>query len=86
MLVLSAENNFETSNPKKVHKKTSTKFSPEQTEAYKEHELVCKEWRVAGRPKDNSHPAKSKKLESQRSLQRISRESEANEAMKNHNE
>ena len=41
---------------------------------------------MAGRPKDNSHPAKSKKLESQRNLQRISKESEANEAMKNHSD
>ena len=50
------------------------------------HEAVCKEWRLAGRPRESSHPLKLKKLESQRNLQRIARESESIIAMKNHNE
>ena len=41
---------------------------------------------MAGRPKENSHPAKANKLESQRSLQKIARETEAKEAMKQHDE
>ena len=87
MLVLCAEQNFETTQPKKSSKqKKSPSFSPEHREAYLKHEVVCKEWRMAGRPSDNSHPAKSRKLESQRNIQRIARDSESAAAVKLHNE
>ena len=67
MLVLCAEQNFDTTQPKKCSKqKKSPKFSPEHRDAYLKHEVICKEWRKAGRPSDNSHPAKIRQQESQR--------------------
>ena len=87
MLVLSAEQNFKTSNPNRVKKtNNSPYFSPELTEAYKTHEKLCKLWRLAGRPSDASHPAKLNKLESQRKMRKIARESESENARKLHNE
>ena len=88
MLVLSAEQNFETSNPKKGHKKKINRpfFSKEHRIAYNEHSSICKEWRLAGRPQEKSHPARAAKLASQRRLQNISRESESSLAIKHHNE
>ena len=88
MLVLSAEQNFETSNPKRGPQKEKKYpyFSKEHTHAYEQHVWICKEWRLAGRPKEISHPAKNAKLLSQRHLQQISRESESSAAIKNHNE
>ena len=86
MLVISAENNFE-------HKKTNTNirsnkpyFSPAHRMAFNTHENVCRQWRLQGRPKDANHPAKIAKLQSQRNLQRISREEESLKAHKNHEE
>ena len=77
MLVLSAEQNFETTNPKKSLKsRNSPRFSPEQRDAYFQHEKVCREWRLAGRPIEKSHPAKIRKLESQRNLQKIAIQSD----------
>jgi hypothetical protein len=88
MLVLSAEHNFETSNPKTVepNKRKYPFFSKEHKNAYKEHEVICKKWRLSGRPKENTHPAKNAKLMSQRNLQKIARDSESSIAIKNHNE
>ena len=88
MLVLSAEHNFETSNPKTGQKKQKKYpfFSKEHKNAYEEHAQICKKWRLAGRPKENSHPAKNDKLMSQRNLQKITRDSESFTAIKNHNE
>ena len=88
MLVMSAEHNFETSNPKKTeNKKTKYPFfTKEHKEAFREHELICKKWRIAGRPSEKSHPAKAAKLISQRNLQRISRESESSASIIQHNE
>ena len=88
ILVLSAEINFETSNPKKTgaKKKSHPFFSKEHKEAFKEHEVICKTWRAAGRPQEKSHPAKYAKLQSQRNLQKIARESESSVAVKQHNE
>ena len=72
-------------------KKTGTKkrfpfFSPEHKDAFKDHEEVYKKWRLAGRPKEKSHPAKSDKLASQRRLQKIARDCEAESALINHEE
>ena len=88
MLVISAEQNFESSNPKvtEINKRKSPFFSKEHRIAYKEHEIICKKWRHAGRPNEISHPAKAAKLTSQRNLQWIARESESSVAIKQHNE
>ena len=55
--------------------RNSPRFPPEQREAYFQHEQVCRE--LAGRPIEKFHPAKIRKLESQRNLQRIVRQSES---------
>ena len=87
MFVLSAELNFETSNPNiSKPQKNYPKFSKELTAAYKNHSKMCDLWRAAGRPRDASHPAKLNKLESQRLMRRIARESEAGHARKLHDE
>ena len=88
MLVISAEQNFETSKPfneKDVKKKKHKMFiSQKHREAYKSHENVCTEWRKQGRPSLSSHPAKIAKTNSQRELQKVAREEEALRAQKNH--
>ena len=61
-------------------------ISPEHKDAFKDHEEVCKKWRLTGRPKEKSHPAKSDKLASQRRLQKIARDCEAESALINHEE
>ena len=87
MLVISAEQNFQTSQPNPNKKKRKfPNFSKEHVDAYNEHEVICKQWRSAGRPQSNLHPAKAAKLSSQRHLQQISREDESNKALKLHNE
>ena len=88
MLVISAEQNFKTSNPKKgqTKQKKSPFFSKEHKNAYAEHVQICKEWRLAGRPVEKSHPAKNAKLLSQRNLQQIARECESSTAIKNDND
>ena len=85
-LVISAEQNFETTKPKTKKKNPFPNFSAERVNAYKLHENICKQWRVAGRPQSNLHPAKAAKLESQRSLQQIARQEDAVKALKNHEE
>ena len=88
MLVLSAEQNFETTNPSNEDKKKKKYpyFSKAHRDAYKEHEIICKKWRSAGRPKEISHPAKAEKLASQRRLQKIARESASSVARAQHDE
>ena len=86
MLVISAENNFETITPKIKPKSGKPFFSLEHKLAYKNHEQVCLDWRKQGRPKNNDHPAKKLKLESQRNLQRIAREAEKEKALQNHDD
>ena len=78
MLVLSAEKNFESSNPKNAPKQKgkSPFFSKDHKDAYHEHELICRKWRLAGRPTELFHPAKAAKLASQRN-QKISRNNES---------
>ena len=85
-LVISAEQNFETSKPKKKKKKPSPVFSKEHINAYKQHEKICQQWRAAGRPQSSLHPAKSAKLASQRNLQQIARQEESIKSLKLHEE
>ena len=86
MLVISAENNFVTSRPKIKSSQDKSLFSAEHKKAYKKHENICNERRKQGRPKDPKNPIKRMKLESQRNLQKISREEESSVAPKNHDE
>jgi hypothetical protein len=59
MLVLSAIQNFETTQPQKTPPlKKSPTFSSEHRQAYLKHESICRECRKAGRPGERSHPAK----------------------------
>ena len=84
-LVLSAEMNFEHTKPNPDRKqKTVPWFSKEHREAYNNHAKVCKQWRAAGRPGAADHPAKAAKLQSQRRLQSLSRQVEAEKAVKQH--
>ena len=87
MLVIAAEQNFETSNPQigQLKPKKRPYFSKEHKNAFEFHKKVCKEWRMAGRPSEKSHPAKQAKLASQRYLQKLTRESESFKAIQNHN-
>ena len=86
-LVLSAENSFETVKPNLEKKKQKIpKFSKEHIQAYKDHELICRKWRKAGRPKSNLHPIKTLKLDSQRKLQKIARDEASKKAIKTHEE
>ena len=87
MLVISAEQNFDISRPNLNKKKKLTPgFSKEHLDAYNQHEKICNEWRAAGRPQSNLHPAKNAKLKSQRNLQHIARQEESNKSLKLHEE
>lgn len=87
MLVISAEHNFECSKPKlNQKKKTILTFSKQLNDANLDHKKTCKQWRAAGRPSDNLHPMKIKKLQSQRLLQKISRDEQSSKAIDQHNE
>ena len=87
MLVISAELNFECSKPNyNSKKKNGPQFSRQLSEAYSEHKRICKEWRAVGRPTEKTNPMKIRKLESQRRLQRLSREEQSFKAIQNHEE
>ena len=87
MLVLSAEKNFETYEPNQnTKKKQFPFFSKEHFLAYRDHETICRKWRAAGRPQSADHPAKLAKLQSQRRLQKISRQAESEKALAQHEE
>ena len=86
-LVISAENNFETTNPKiNQKKKTLPQFSKEYREAHLKHKNIFKVWRQAGRPSEASHPAKQAVLQSRRNLQKIGRTDEAFAAITLHDD
>ena len=59
MLVISAENNFETSSPKIKSSHSKSFFSAEHKRAYKQHEDICKEWRNMADPKTLITPSKN---------------------------
>ena len=61
-------------------------FSKEYKEAHKTHKDVCADWRKAGRPSDNDHPAKSAVLQSRRKVQHIRRQKESTKSIRNHEE
>ena len=87
MLVISAEQNYEVSKPNlNKKKKQFPGFSKEHLKAYIEHEKICRQWRISGRPQSNLHPAKAAKLKSQRYLQQIARQDESNKSLKLHEE
>ena len=79
-LTTGAEQNFDTSNPNSVNKPSAFPiFSKEITEAHKNHEKICQLRRTA-------HPAKVNKLESQRMLRKITRESDLEHSRNLHDE
>ena len=86
MIALCAEKCFETKKSKGPRKNNTPRFSKELNDAYHMHRQVCKEWRKAGRPTSSEHPAKLSKLQSQRKIQKISREEEATKARGNHDD
>ena len=69
---------------KKPQKNATLHFSKTLQTAHETHRKICKEWRRAGRPESNEHPTKFAKKESQRRLQRIVRDEEANKAKAQH--
>ena len=87
MLVLSAEQNLETSNTNlSTQKKIYPKFSKELSAAYKTHSKMCQNWRDAGRPGDASHPTKIYRLKSQHIMRQITREDKSRRACQLHDE
>ena len=86
-LVLSAEKNFEITNPTFNKKKSQfPQFSQAYKAAHFEHQQVFKRWREAGRPTDTSHPCKQAVLISRRNLQRIRRNEEAIKSINLHDD
>ena len=88
MIAISAEKHFENKSSRRTQKTThkTPLFSKTIHEAYSNHINICKKWRLQGRPKDNTHPAKLAKLESQRALQKIQRDEVSENAKKQHEE
>ena len=84
MIALSAEKLFETKETKNPQKRNTPKFSLALREAYSEHKRICSEWRKSGRPVSTEHPAKAAKINSQRNIQKISREDEAQKTKQQH--
>ena len=85
-LVISAENNFETTKPNNKAMKKFPYFSKEYREAHRDHKKVCEEWRREGRPPESSHPAKSAVSSSRRQLQKIRRDEESLHSINTHND
>ena len=85
-LVISAEKNFDTTNPKPKQNKKQPYFSKEYREAHALHKNVCATWRRAGRPAEFTHPAKAAVLCSRRALQKIAREEESTISINTHND
>ena len=84
MIALCAEKHFDAKKTRTSHKKESPRFSRELQAAYYLHKRNCKEWRKAGRPSSSNHPSKEAKLSSQRLIQKLARDEEANLAKSNH--
>ena len=64
--------------------RTTPSFAKPLREAHQIHNKICKEWRKAGRPQSDVHPAKMAKKESQRNLQKITRQKESGKAISLH--
>ena len=86
MIVMCAEKCFEWKQPKQPHKKGTPRFSKPVRDAYQNHIEICNKWRKAGRPSSNMHEAKLAKLESQRNLQKLQRDEEADKAKAQHDD
>ena len=86
MIAMCAQKCFEVKQFKKSQKKQTPKFSKELQDAYQIHRKMCNKWRKAGRPEESDHQAKKAKLASQRNIQKIAREEEANKAKANHDD
>ena len=76
MFVISAEKCFQVKPTTKHTRNKTPRFSKALQDAHKSHIRICKEWRKAGRPSSDEHPAKLAKKESQRNLQKIARQEE----------
>ena len=86
MIVMSAEKCFQFKQSKKPQKKQTLRFSKALKDAYSNHRRICAEWRKAGRPCAAEHPAKAAKLNSQRLIQKLSRDEESDKAKTQHEE
>ena len=89
MIAICAEMCFKPKKPKKAHIDSQSKtpyFSKPVRDAYNEHRKICKEWRKSGRPSSNKHPAKIKKLESQRRLQKLQRDEASSQSKAQHDD
>ena len=86
MIALCAEKCFEFKKIKKSLKKQTPNFSKTLKDAYTNHKEICAKWRDAGRPEAAGHPAKAAKLESQRNIQKISRNEESTKARVQHDD
>ena len=74
---MSAEMEFEVSEPKTSKKREGPYFSKEVRQAYQDHSKADKNWRKAGRPTDKDDPLVIMRKESRARLQKI-RKDEAN--------
>ena len=70
----------------KKKNQTTPYFSKEYKKAHFNHKNICQNWRLAGRPQEQSHPAKKAKIISPRKLQQIARNDESEKAIKQHDE
>ena len=86
MIAMCAEKCYEWKETKQPQKKDTPRFSKPVREAYQNHIRICNEWRKAGRPTSNLHAAKMAKLDSQRKLQKLQREEEADKSKAQHDE
>ena len=90
MIAICAEKCFKSKSSQKwnenTHKRNTPYFSKSVRDAYKNHSKICNDWRKAGRPKENTNPAKAAKIESQRYLQKIQREEASIKAKTQHND
>ena len=66
MIVMCAEKCFEYKKSKEPQTRATPSFSKHLREAHQFHSKVCLEWRKAGRPQSDEHPAKMAKKEWQR--------------------
>ena len=81
-LVISAQKCFPVKQQTKHTQTKTPRFSKVLIEAHNHHLKICKEWRKAGRPSSDCHPAKQAKKESQRNLQKITREEEKSKSLR----
>ena len=90
MIAICAEKCFKSKSSQKRNENTQKTNTPyflkSVRDAYENHSKICNDWRKAGRPKENTNPAKVAKIESQRYLQKIQREEASIKAKTQHND